>query len=240
MSIVVLAILAAAVFFVRLALRQVTRAEWGVAVFFVLHFLLIQLQTYVSESGNTFVDFRYHAPSYPLLFGWVAFGLVALIRRIPWHYTRFAVALTIVALGIRMILSVTDNGTRKIHAEIARWAADEISLDWQGPKSCPFVYQDYYRPSRLPCVAGISVLAAYYAGGREVRCLSARNSDKIRLLEMPDYIVATRKLIDDKFLYGVLSLCDTTEYECIAVKTRDWDEYRLYRRRADVLEQKEN
>lgn len=233
MSIVVLAILAAAVFFVRLALRQVTRAEWGVAAFFILHFLLIQLQMYLSDYGKTTIDFRYHAPTYSLLFGWVAIGLVALIHRVPlrWRcHTRIAVALAMVWLGVRMIANLVDDPQREVNEEISRWAADVIRRDWQGPRIDKHRLYDVYFPNKRPAVAGLSGLAAYYVGGRQAVHNLTLDPSKVRLSEKPDYIVATRKFIDFKIMKGVMSLCDTPEYECIATKDGEWDEYRLYKR----------
>lgn len=230
MSIVFLAVLAAAIFLVRLVLRQATRVEWGLATFFVLHFLLIQLQMFADGNGSI-VDFRYHAPTYPLLFGWVAAGLVALIRRVPWQYARLTVALTIMVFGVRMFAKLIDNSMREVNEEIARWAADEVARDWRGPrKDSHRVHTNQYCPNKRPSMAGISGLAAYYVGGRQAVHSLTPDPAKVKLFEKPDYIVATRDFIDAKAMDGVMSLCNTREYKCIATKAAARDEYRLYRR----------
>jgi hypothetical protein len=71
--------------------RKMSATEWCLMAFVGVNIFLVQLQMFVGERGNITWILRYHQAALVLLYGWTAWGVVALIDRLSGKW-RFAVA----------------------------------------------------------------------------------------------------------------------------------------------------
>lgn len=238
MSLVILSIFSVVVFLVRLALRKASRGEKLLMGFLLLHLLLIQAQIYLDIRAWVF-DLRYHAPSYPLLFGWAAYPVVLACRRYR--------ALTFVAIAAMLTLMY-----RMPRAENVAWSArhdglaiyqrvaEVIREDWKGPSRDVRSSDDHeYRPSRRPSVAA-SPVVAYLVGGRQIRGEQngwwRRPYDE--WCEHPDYIFLSMFHEADPDFSEPLRVCESDEYDLVATITERNVRGRIFRRRMTEAERK--
>lgn len=238
MSLIVLSVFAAVVFAVRLLRREASRGECLLMGFLFLHFALIQAQMVLDVRAWAF-DFRYHAPTYPLLLGWAAYPFVLACRRY-----RPLVPVGIAVLAVLFVaLPFSDKADRRERGdmlELYRRAAEEIRKDWKGPwrEACePVVHE--YRPSRRPSVAAPPAVA-YFAKGRQIRgeWTGWWRQPIDEWGERPDYIFLSMHHEADPEYREPLRACESDEYELVTAFTERDVGGRLFRRRTLENERK--
>ena len=171
--------------------RKMSVAEWCLMAFVGVNIFLVQLQMFVGERGNITWILRYHQAALVLLYGWAAWGVVALIDRLSGKL-RFTVALAawlwIVATGGTSLWRIAKqafvDSNRSARARSAHWAAELIKEDWKGPardKGRFFTVQGYHS-SRRPIILADGAYLSDLIGGRWYSPAPA-----IRRYEKPDY-----------------------------------------------------
>lgn len=230
MSIVLLTWFAVAVFIVRLIFRKATKGEIALMAFFVLHTLLIQAQMFVSEDSFLY-NFRYHAPSYPLLYGWCAYPFVALCRR--WKVLTIPMISLLVVAIVRTHREVEPGEKiRRAGLEMYQWAADVVKADWKGDATVPKIRaRRFYRPSLSPSVAAPPAVA-YLVHGRQTYGVPNWWKQPVEdWEEMPDYIFLSRQQEMDPGYANVIAVCNSDMYEKIAANDLFGLRCRVYRRK---------
>jgi len=183
--------LGSAAFAARLRQKKVLVLEWGLLLFVAANIVLVQAQMFFGEKGKIAWYLRYHQAALTLLYGWTAWGAMALIRSLKgkWRYGFICIlAIWFTATGgtslWRIVKQKYVDSSRSARAKAAEWAAQIIKEDWTGPaedKTRFFTISDYH-PRARPIVAAAGALPAYLAKGRWLSL-----SPVIRAHESPDY-----------------------------------------------------
>lgn len=222
--------LGALVFLVRAVRREASRAEWMLAVFFLLHMALIIFQQY-ADVGKLVYDPRYHTPSYPILFGWAAYPLVLLVRRFKWTIPIIALAFVILACRVPRARDVHRKGRAEM-LEMSRRAAEVIRRDWRGPsREHTSTSLGEYRSSRAPAIAAQPMIT-YLVGGRQVVDDAGKWWKKpfVKWPEQPDYICLTSIHLQDPDFALVVRVCESKAYELVEDLHSGRFFVRIYRR----------
>lgn len=225
--------LGALVFIVRAVSRKASRAEWALAIFFLLHMGLIVFQQY-ADTKTLIYDPRYHTPSYPLLFGWAAYPLALLVRRFKWMLPVLALVFVVLVCRVPRDRSVYLKG-REAMMDVSRQAAEVIRRDWNGPsRICTPSSLNEYRSSRAPAIAAQPTIT-YLAGGRQVVGDGGKWWKKSagRWPERPDYICLMSVHLQDPEFARVVRVCESKAYELVEELHFGSDFVRIYRKRRD-------
>lgn len=196
-------------------MRKASRAEWLLAGFFLLHMALIVLQQY-ADLGMWIFDPRYHAPSYPILFGWTAYPLVLLIRRFKWTIPIFILALVVMIYRVPRAQNAMRKDRREMMAMSAR-VAEVIRRDWNGPTRAPAPFsQAEYRASRAPIIAAQPMIT-YLTKGRQAvgESITWWKRPYEEWVDKPDYIcLSNGHYLNPDFAMPV-RVCETEDYELV-------------------------
>lgn len=238
MSLIVLSIFAAIVFVVRLVLRKASRGECLLMGFLLLHLVLIQAQIYLDIHAWAF-DFRYHAPTYPLLFGWAAYPFVIVCRR--YRALTFVGIVALAGLFVAMLCS--DKAGKRMRQDglaVYQRVGAEVRKDWQGPeREVRTSVGHEYRPSRRPSVAAPPGVA-YFAKGRQIwgEWKGWWRHPIDRWDERPDYIFLSMYHEADPDFREPLKACESDEYELVTTIMERGISGRLFRRRTQENKRK--
>jgi hypothetical protein len=155
----------------RIRQRRWTVCETVLLAIFILSFLL---QIFQSLAGirELFISRRYLLPFAPLMFGWSAWGLVELYRKLPmkWHkYVWGAAACFMIFLiwdGARPTIKSYTDKKKRIERQAVVIAADAIRKDYKGAKYGSMQSQGhFYFPALRPRVITDYPACGYWCGG---------------------------------------------------------------------------
>jgi hypothetical protein len=175
----------------RICLRRMTAVEWGLLAFVAGNIFLVQLQMFVGEDGKITWILRYHQAAVVLLYGWAAWGVVALVDRLSgrWRLAAVtAVALWLIATGGTSLWRIAKqafvDSSRSARARSAQWAVKLIKADWKGPlrDSGRFFTVQGYHSSRRPIILSDGAYLPNLLRGRWYSL-----APDIRRYERPDY-----------------------------------------------------
>lgn len=182
----------------RIRTKKLTIVEWCLIAFVVLNVILVQLQMFVGEKGKLSWILRYHQAALVFLYGWAAWGVVALLDCLS-GWRRIALALVagawIAGGGGTSLWRIAKHGfvesNRNARARAAEWAAEIVQKDFTGPKRDAerfFTLQEYH-PSCRPIILSEGAYLVSLLGGRWVS-----TSHDIRRHERPDYALQPKGL----------------------------------------------
>ena len=155
----------------RIRKRQWTVCETVLLAVFILSFLL---QIFQSLAGirELFISRRYLLPFAPLVFGWTAWGLVELYRKLPvkWHKWAFVAAVCFMLFliwdGARPTIKSYTNKKKRIERKVVIIASDVIRKDYKGAKyGAPQSQGHFYFPALRPRVITDYPACRYWCGG---------------------------------------------------------------------------
>ena len=133
----------------RIRKRQWTVYETVLLLTFIVSFLL---QIFQSLAGirELFISRRYLLPFAPLVFGWSAWGLVELYRKLPvkWHKWVFAAAVCFMLFliwdGARPTIKSYTDKKKRIERKAVVIASEVIRKDYKGVKYGPMQSQGHF------------------------------------------------------------------------------------------------
>ncbi len=155
----------------RIRKRQWTVYETVLLLTFIVSFLL---QIFQSLAGirELFISRRYLLPFAPLVFGWSAWGLVELYRKLPvkWHKWALAAAgcfmIFLIWDGARPTIKSYTDKKKRIERKVVVIASDVIRKDYKGAKYGAMQSQGhFYFPALRPRVITDYPACGYWCGG---------------------------------------------------------------------------
>lgn len=171
--------------------RRMAAQEWWIMGFVAASIFLVQLQMFVGENGKIQWILRYHQAVLTVLYGWAAWTVAEVVKAAPARWRKMAVfvfAAWFVSAGgtslWRIVKHEFAGSSRNARNEAAKWAAELIEKDWQGPKADSerfFTVQEYH-PRLRPVIQSIGARLPWLAKGRWYSL-----SRDVRKHEKPDY-----------------------------------------------------
>lgn len=159
----------------RIRKRQWTVYETILLSIFILSFLL-QIFQNVIGIRELFISRRYLMPFAPLMFGWAAWGLCELYRKLSFTWQKLVMilaGLAIIALiwdGARPTLKSYTNKKKRIERKAVKIASEWIRNDYKGEKYGPAQSQAHFYFSALrPRVFTTYPACGYWCGGSSMQ-----------------------------------------------------------------------